>query len=86
MNCIRKKEITDPYYCGAGFIGPELPLYIFTFSGKNHVDLHEPNIVIVEKIGDEGDILYEKTMNLIAGMEHKSGNVLTDLVYVLKMD
>jgi len=82
----KKKGITDPYYCWVGFIGPELPLYIFTFFGKDHVDIHEANAAIVEKIGDEGDALYEKTMNLIKKTEHKSGNVLQDLTYTPEKD
>jgi len=77
----KAKDISDPYYCWTGLIGPELPLYLFVFSGENAIDFHQNSSAIMEKLGEDASPLYEETFKLIKKMEIKTGWVLRDLTY-----
>jgi hypothetical protein len=77
----KEKGVTDPYYTWVGFIGPEVPLYLFIFPGKNAIDFHQAGLENMAKLGEDAKPLYEKTYGLIKKLESRTGWVLQDLFY-----
>lgn len=80
----KSKGITEPYTTWVAFIGNELPLYVFVMAAKDAVDFQQANSANMEKLGDAGNALYEKTMKLIKRMEFKNGEAMPDLMYYLE--
>lgn len=72
------------WYCYQGIMGAETPVHYMVARAKNPIDFYTQNAKMWKSLGEEGDSLYQKLMNLLRKREHKQGWYCPDLSYTPK--
>ena len=80
----KSKNIPDGWSTYVGDIGTEIPTYIVVLWGKSAADYFSQLEKTVELLGEEGQALVKKTMDLCRRYETKTGMRRPDLSYTPK--
>jgi hypothetical protein len=83
---VEEKGTTEAqsWYCYQGIMGAETPVHYMVARAKNAIDFYTQNAKMWKLLGEEGDSLYPKLMNLLRKREHKQGWFRPDLSYTPK--
>ncbi len=79
-----RNNITDGWNTFSGSFGTEQPVYIWIMNGKDPADFWNQSKVNNEILGEEADILWEKTLKVLRKYEYKTGWFRPELSYTLK--
>jgi len=84
VDLFKTNNISDGFNTFMGFFGTEQPLYLWMMNGKNPADFWNQNKVNNEILGEEADILWEKTLKVLRKFEYKTGWFRPELSYIPK--
>ena len=79
----KNKDITERIQMFICDIGPEMPVFVASASGKTRVDLWENNGKMWDKLGQEGQALDAKLQTLLRKRKLEEGWYLPELSYIV---
>ncbi len=81
ISLCKSKKITEGLNTLYGDIGTDIPVFAFSGRAKDEADFYVHNDKMWEMLGKEGEMLYEKGLQLIRKNEVKQGWFRPDLSY-----
>ena len=84
VDLYKSNNISDGFNTFIGGFGTEQPVKIWMMNGKDAADFWNQNKVNNEILGEEADILWGKTLNVLRKFEYKTGRFRPELSYTPK--